>query len=115
MPTEETPLPEKRHDMVTGLIEMPQVETIGKFSEYTGTDKDGSTDGIIKVCFYLHVASDRTIVGLTRYMVDGVVQAVPDKLSDYITGPIQLTNAQRAGGFTYNGTLEDGSTDGSIV
>ena len=110
-PTEENPLPEKKSDMVTGSIEINKHDYNIKFNCYTGTNKDGSTDGVIEHKRYFHFDNAGNIVGDSYAMINGVTQDVPTKLSDNITGALHTTNETRKGA-KYSGA--DGSIDGSI-
>jgi len=113
-PTDESPLPEKTSDMVTGLLEIGKHDCNWFFNCYTGTNADGSTDGIIEHKRYFHFDASGAIVAATYAMIDGIVQDVPAKVSDFITGALHTTNDTRVGS-NYTGTKQDGSTDGTIA
>lgn len=105
----------KTHDFITGDISVNAPDLSPNIGCYTGAQRDGSTDGVYEVKWYLHIDTQGNVKGTVPYMKHGVVLDVPAKKSDYVTGGIALTNEQRKSELVYNGTIEDGSTDGTCV
>ena len=87
---------EKQSDMVTGALDLDKHDCNLFYNIYTGSDVDGSTDGIIEHKRYFIVKANGEIEGSYMAYLNGIEQKEPDAPNGmFVTGAIHSTNNGR--------------------
>jgi hypothetical protein len=86
----------KQSDMVTGALDLDKHDCNLFYNIYTGSDEDGSTDGIIEHKRYYIVRANGEIEGSYMAYLDGIEQKEPEAPAGmFVTAAIHATNKER--------------------